>query len=293
MEEQIKISVFASAVRPKLWTSYLESLKSTSVSYEVIFSGFNTPEEVSPFLEKYPEFKYIHTKSIKPCQNYAISQRACIGEVSSWSCDDASYDGDVLGKAYRYWKEKNNEKLILSIQTKESGYGNPQGSLFDMNLHRFFGGDPNSPIMAPMCIISTKFLNELGGYDRRFVCGQGENSIVMLAYQQGATVEIFGGPDCYIDIDHLGKSIAIGESKDEKDFLNRPFAKGYQTDRQILEKSWTTFHPEKLISILNSGRNQVFPSEIKIISKVQLDKFQRYEDEDILTKSQSNKGHWQ
>ena len=289
-----EVSLFASAVRPALWKSYLDSLKSTSVSYEVVFSGFNTPEEVKPFIEKYPEFKYIHTGRIKPAQNYEVSRRACTGETISWSCDDGEYGNDVMGKAYRFWKSKNNKKLILSIQTKESGYGMPEGQLFDMNMHRFFGGYNDSPLMAPMNLMSREFLNQLGGYDRRYVSGQTENSVVMLAYQHGGTVEIFGGTDCYIDIDHLSKSIMIGESKNEEDFLNRPFARGYQKDRAVLEGSWCKINYLKLQQLMSKGANPVNipPYLIYDISPMQLDAFEPYAKNISLTESESNKGQW-
>src|SRR3990167_10033299 len=68
----------------------------------------------------------------------------------------------------------------------------------------------------------------------------------------------------------------IGESKTESDFLNRPFAKGYKQDRLILERSWAT---HKMFPVFN-------------VSSTQLDKFEPYEDKDILEKSQSNKGIW-
>lgn len=290
---KIKISLFASAVRPAMWESYLESLKSTSIPYEVIFSGFNTREEVKPFLDKYPQLKYIHTGRIKPAQNYEISRRACIGETISWSCDDAQYDNNFLGKAYSYWKESNDEKLILSLQTKESGYGNPVGSLFDMNLHRFFGGDRNSPLMAPMCLMSTKFLNKLGGYDRRYISGQTENDIVMRAYTQGAKVEIFGGSDCYIDIDHLGKSIAIGESTDQSSFRDRPFATGYEHDRNILQGSWCRLNEARFFSLVSKGARNLMPSQMYDITENQVDKFEPYAENISLTESEGPKGKWE
>lgn len=282
---EIDVSLFGSCVRPGLWESYLESLKSTSVSYEVIFSGFNTPEEVKPFLEKYPKLKYIHTGKIKPSQNYHLASIFCTGKTISWSCDDATYDSDVIGKAYKYWKNNNNEKLILSIQTKESGYGLPQSKLFDMNQHRFFGGNNDSPLMAPMNLMSRNFFNELGGYDRRYVAGQAENDLVLRAYTQGATVEIFGDETCYIDIDHLSKSIAIGESKSQEDFINRPFSKGYANDRMVLENSWSYFDQVALFKRLERGERSPVMREV---SKVQLDQFEPYEDKDLYTKSQSN-----
>ncbi len=283
-----EISLFCSAVRPKIWEPCLDSLKMTD-GIEVIFGGFCTKEEVEPFLKKYPFFKYIHTGDIKPAQVYEITRRACTGETVAWFCDDAENVGDVYGKAYRYWKSIGNEKLILSLQTKESGYGCPEGQMFDMKQHTFFSLVPDSPLMAPMNLMSKKFLDNLGGYDVRYICGQTENSLVMRAYQHGAKVEIFGDSTSYVDIDHLAKSIAIGESTDEESFRERPFASGYNQDRQILEASWTTFDQVKAFKRLSSGER---PFTLRDVSPVQLDKFEPYPSEIPLTHSLSNKGKW-
>lgn len=289
--ENVKVSIFASAVRPGMWDSCLNSFLSTSVPIEVIFGGFCTVKEVKPFLDKYKFFRYLHTKNIKPSQVYEATRRLCTGETTLWFCDDGEVPNDVIGKAYKYWKSQNNEKLILSIQTKESGYNNPKGSLFNMNEHRFFSWVPDSPLMAPLGMMSRKWLEELGGFDRRFICGQYENMCINMAYERGAKVEIFGDADCFIDIDHLTKSIAIGESTNEKDFLNRPFASSYHLDRAVLENSWTTFNPQDVFKSLHSGNR---PLTLRKVSPVQLDKFEPYEGIDLLTKSQSNnlKDRW-
>ncbi len=291
---QPQVSLFASAVRPQIWLPFFESLQGTSVSWEVVFAGNSDFIDVLKIDSDFPgiEFKYIKTENIKPAQCYEIARRHCQGETVVWVADDCEFPNDVIGKAYKYWKEQNNEKLILSIQTKESGYGNPKGSLFDMNLHRFFGGDHNSPLMAPLGLISRKFLEELGGLDQRYVCGQYENDIVMRAYTQGAKVEIFGGSDCYIDIDHLGKSIAIGESKNESDFRDRPFATGYEQDRNILQNSWCKLNNEKLQILLAMGHRTIMPSAIYDISSTQLDEFQPYPKDISLTESHGEKGKW-
>ncbi len=192
-------------------------------------------------------------------------------------------------KSYDYWKSKNDEKLILSLQTKESGYGSKDGKLFDMNEHRFFSWVNDSPLMAPIFMMSRKFLDELGGIDQRYVCGQYENDIVMRAYQHGATVEVFGNKDLYVDIDHLSKSIQVGESIDQESFLNRPFASGYQKDREVLENSWTTFDNDKMFKRLQAGER---PLTMREISAVQLDTFEPYPEKIPLDYSLSNKGKW-
>lgn len=289
-----EVSLFCSAVRPKLWSAYFQSLSGTTVKTQVVFSGRCKHDEVFPFHQIAKDlgidFKYIYTEDLKPSQNYHIASLYCDGDAISWSCDDAEYPNDVLGKAYRHWYNSWNEKLILSIQTKESGYGQKYGKLFPMKEHTFFSLMPETPLMAPMALMGNKFFKILGGYDRRYCSGQAENDIVMRAYQRGATVEIFGDKDCYIDIDHLTKSIAIGESTDEDSFRQRPFARGYEIDRQVLENSWTTFDQAEAFKRLQSGER---PFNLRRVSSVQLDKPEFYEDKDLFIKSQSNKGHWQ
>lgn len=263
-ERKIAVSLFASSNRSQLYYSFFSSLKHCSVSWEVVFAG--NLKNVLP----YPNMTYIETENIKPSQCYEIARRACKGEVIVWVADDCEFPDDVIGKAYKYWKSKRNDKLILSIQTKESGYNLPQGALFDMDNHRFFGYDKSSPLMAPLGMMSRKFLDELGGIDQRYICGQYENDVIMRAYLQGGKVEIFGDETCFINIDHLGKSLAIGESKKESDFLRRPFALGYNHDRKILEGSWNT-----------AGGMMI-----------RCDEFIPFEDKDILTKSQGPRGIW-
>ena len=282
-----QVSLIASAVRPKLWESFFKSLEGTSVEYEVVFVGNSTPDDYREHETRYG-LKYVRTANIKPAQCYEIARRNSIGETIVWVADDAEFPNDVIGKAYNYWKSKNNEKLILSIQTRETGYNLPQGQLFDMKQHCFFGYCPDTPLMAPLALMSRAYLDKLGGIDRRYVCGQYENDIVMRSYQDGGTVEIFGDKDCFINIDHLGKSYLTGESKVEADFLNRPFAKGYPQDRAVLEKSWETLNQSKLQALLQAGHRQLSPNQVFDISKTQLDAFEPYEDKDILIKSQSN-----
>lgn len=276
------MSLFASAVRPKLWPALFKSLENTSVSYEVVFAGNSV---FDPGLVLGWPLKYVFTKNLKPSVCYEISRRQCQGEVIIWIADDCEFVGDIIGKAYRHWKSQNNENLILSLQTKESGYGCKDGKLYPMKEHTFYSLVPDSPLMAPLGLMSRQFANDLGGYDRRYISGQAENDLVMRAYQYGATVEIFGDETAYVDIDHLGKSIAIGESTDEETFRDRPFAKGYFEDRLILEKSWTTFDETKAFKRLDSGER---PYTLRDVSPVQIDKFEPYSDPISLTKSEGN-----
>ncbi len=287
-----QVSLIASSVRHQLYKDFFDSLEGTSVKYEVVFAGNKLPPIQYPV-------NYILTHNIKPAQCYEIARCAAIGETVLWCADDCEFPNNVIGKAYDYWKSQDNEKLILSIQTKESGYRLPQGKLFPMQNHTLLANDPKTPLMAPLALISRKFLEDLGGFDRRYICGQYENSSVMDAYAVGGTVEIFGGTDCFIDLDHLGKSIKIGECKDENSFLMRPFATGYRNDREVLLKSWCNWKyvPRQYFKDGKSCFTTFFFEEaclnVDDVVKKRADKFEPYEDKDILTKSQKPKGQWE
>ena len=229
------ISLIASAIRKELFPDFMDSIHNTeTANIEVIFAGPLQPESVRGI----KNLTYIQTGNIKPAQCYEIARRHSTGEVIVWVADDCEFVGGVLTKAFQHWKSYNDKKIILSLQTKESGYGLPQGKLFDMNIHRFFGGRKDAPLMAPLGMISRVWLEELGGFDRRYICGQYENDVVMRSFSRGGTVLIFGDDKCFIDIDHLGKSIRAGECKGQMGFIKRPFAAGYKSDRAVLESTW-------------------------------------------------------
>ena len=254
--QDIKVSIIASAIRVPFYKTFLDSLKSTSIVYEVIFSGHNTIEDIAPIKLEYPEFKYIHTSPIKPSQCYEAARVNAIGETIHWSADDCEYSPDLIGKSYRRWKEINDEKVILSIQTRENG------QFCDMKKHVFFWWDTTSPLMAPLGLMSRAYLESLGGFDRRYVCGQTENAVVMETMEDGGRVEIFGDKENFINIDHM-----------RRHGLVRPFATGYNHDRAILEGSW------------GNGK--------KVLAK-RRDAHEPYvHDETFFLKSQSfNKQHW-
>lgn len=261
-----RISLFASAVRPKLFPAFLNSLMETTIPLEVVFAGNiwqdqirkdgTTPHLLNVLKNNHITFRYVPTKNIKPAQCYEIARRYCTGELIHWTADDCEYTKDFLSYAYDYWRFLDDKKVVLSLQTEEN-YGTHV--LTDMKQHSFFGYDPKTPLMAPLGLMSREYLEELGGYDRRYVCGQAENDIVMRVYADGGDCMIYGDKDNYIEIDHI--------KKHGPNHHGRPFAKGYATDRKVLESSWT--------------------SDNKVVMK-RTDSFHPFEDKDILSKSQSN-----
>ena len=223
-----KVSLFGSSIRPHLWDSCLGSLDGTSCGFEVIFGGPCKKEEVGPFLEKYKFLKYIHTRNIKPSQVYELTRRFSEGETVAWVCDDAEFPDDVIGKAYNFYKANCTRKDVVCIQTKEN-YGKWQ--ICDITQHKFFANSAKAPKMAPLGMINREYFQELGGIDRRYICGQWDNDLLMRLYGDGGNLYHFS--DACIELDHLNKhDPKFGISGE------RPFGRGYKHDREILEGSW-------------------------------------------------------
>lgn len=247
-----KVSLIASAVRIPFYKTFLDSLVSTTVPIEVVFAGHNTEEEIAKAFEgfnilpaslkhgvkityidyKNIIFKYVHTEKIKPAQCYEVARRLAIGETIAWTADDCEYSPDLMGKAYRFWKDQQNEKVVLSIQTIENGM------FCDMKVHSFFGCQYHTPLMAPLALMSAELMSKLGGFDRRYICGQYENDAVMRVIEDGGKVVIFGDKENFINIDHYRRHGIV-----------RPFATGYNHDREILEGSWTDGNGKVFLNI--------------------------------------------
>jgi hypothetical protein len=272
-----QVSLIASAIRTPLYQLFLDSLKGSKINIEVVFAGHVTPE-IDLVVPENVTFRYITTGKIKPAQCYCIARRAAKGELICWVADDAEFMGGVIDKAYAFWKGLNDEKALLSIQTREhyAGPGNREADNFcNMTLHSFFGGKPETPLMAPLGMMSRAYLDRLGGIDRRYVAGQYENDIAMRVYADGGKVVPFGDRQSYVDINHIGKeSIMLGRKATHEDFLNRSFGSGYANDRAVLEASWCMPGTQK-------------------VSKERIDAFVPFNHQDILTKSQGPCGAWQ
>ena len=276
---EIKLSIFASAVRPHLWKAFLDSLKGGKYPYEVIFAGFIDPELSEPFTSQYPEFKYIQTQNIKPAQCYEVARRACNGELVLWSADDCRFSAGFVDKVVDYWWSLNNIKAIISCKTNENNQNET------MQNHRFFGCNQNTPLMAPLGIMSRQYLQLLGGYDRRYISGQGENDFCLRVLADGGKVYLY--EDVCIDIDHKNLHGS-----------NTEFWSGYNEDRETLENSWVIGGykpiPKPLLILQNHEAPYYYhPINNREVTLKRNDKFVPFEDKDLLNVSQEPKGIWE
>lgn len=274
-----KISFFASAIRPHLWEEFLLSLKSSMYEYEVIFAGHIDQKLVQEMFSQYKEFKYITTGEIKPAQCYEIARRACTGELVCWCADDCTFSEGFVHNVYNFYKSINSiHPIIISCKTNEN---NMNEIMFN---HRFFGRNQNTDIMAPIGIISREYLEYLGGFDRRYICGQYENNCVKMAISNGAKVMLC--ESVCVNIDHANKH---GK--------NNNFWSGYNEDREQLENSWCVGGyqnaPKSLVVIDGLKPPYVYwpICNVEVLLN-RNDKHEPYSENISLTESEGPKGIW-
>lgn len=208
----MKISICASALRPKNWKKCYDSLLSNIIEWELIFVGPNSPD----FEAK--NFIYIQSNT-KPSQCYQCAFNQAKGELIHWSADDTTYPNNALDNIYNFYKSFNDNKIVVAFRTIEDGRDITE-------VHRFRGRDNNSPRMAPFGVVNRELFNQLGGYDARFICGQSENDVVMRFLEIGGRVEISNVP---VYANHQENHHASGTV----------FRSGfYVEDRKVLENLW-------------------------------------------------------
>lgn len=278
----MKLSLFASAIRPHLWEDLLKSLRGGKYEYEVIFAGHVDQSLVKEMFSEYPEFKYISTGEIKPSQCYEVARRACQGNLVCWIADDCIFSEGFIDKVCDYYdklSQENSYPIIISCKTDENSQNET------MQHHRFFGRNLNTPLMAPLGVMSREYLEYVGGIDNRYICGQYENDIVMRTIVGGGKVYLY--EDVCVSIEHLNKH---GSTTD--------FWSGFNEDREILENSWCVGgyqgKPKQLVVLDGLKPPYVYwpISNIEVTLK-RNDEFHPYPAEISLTKSCEPKGIWQ
>jgi hypothetical protein len=210
----------------------------------MVYVGPNKPSFDLP-----DNFIYINS-NVKPAQCYEIAFRHARGTLLTWTADDAHYPPNAMDEVFNFFHMFNTQKLVVAFRTIEDGRDITEG-------HRLRGRDPGAPRRAPFGVMNTEYFRKLGGYDRRFICGQSENDVVMRVYEDGGKLEIAPVP------------VLVHHQTSHNDTV---FRSGYfNDDRVVLEDAWI---------------------KDRVIQTKRLIPFEPFEDTDILTVTQSQKGKW-
>jgi len=266
------ISICFPTIRPYLWAKLYKSLESNTIDWEIVCGGPGDWNNQIPG----DKFKFFKT-NVKPSQVYECCFRQAQYELLHWSTDDCTYSPNALDNAYQCYKETNTEKVVITMRPVEDGR--------EITNHTFKGGD--TPAMAPFGVMSTRLFHELGGYDRRFICGQAENDIVMKVYEIGGINVISQGSIVYVfhNQGHNGLSVFRGGVEGKPGY--------YGEDRKVLEPLWINEEGMRKLTGIKSSDDQVVWSNF--ISKTRRQPVERYEGtiEELIAKTQGQLGCWQ
>ncbi len=257
---EIDISLIGAAHRTQYWIEFYQSIK-TNLKFEIIFVSDKHKDRILP-----PEFKWIYS-TVKPSQCYEIALREAKGEVVNITSDDTTYNPYCFDEAYKIYKA-NDYKTMVGFQWYE-GWGELGNTT---KLHHLFwrtsygkeagfwnkkpGLCKNTPMVMVCGLMSRQFIEELGRLDRRFICSQGDTDLQLRAYIAGSKLIFSEKSIAYNDISKHGTENNFRGPMG--DFDNRIIASLYVKNKKITG--------------IRSG-----PVE-------------PYEDKDLLTISQSNKG---
>src|SRR3990167_10717828 len=221
-ENKIKLSFFASAIRPYLWNKLLDSLKGGKYKYEVVFAGFIEEALYKPIMEKYPELRYIKTENIKPAQAYEVARRECKGELVCWIDDDHTFSEGFVDKVYDYWDESwqiSSWKKIITTEYIE------KDTEENIDNYRFYARNLNTPQMPLVGIMNREYLDSLGGLDSRYIIARWNCDIAMRTLSDSGKVVVF-------------KDVCVTLDSKNKNGLYNNFWSGWNEDSEQLENSW-------------------------------------------------------
>lgn len=273
--EAPKVSIIASSVRCWLWPEFMESVAQNTIVPQVTFAGSLDRYQVRYFVNKYPNLQYIHTP-VKPAQCYQLAfLYSDYDSLIMYVADDCEFEPGLIDKVVEFYQSLNNPKAVVSIRTNEDGRN------YGTEIHTLIGWNVNTPLMAPIGLVSQRYLAELNGFDRRYISGQWENDFCMRVYADGGEVVPFDpGPTVFINHQQKHKTV------------NNPFWSAYQHDRKILEDTWVLggYKPSTpYVSVKFKDGREVPMFKIldnrKVVKKPQLP-FEPYEDEKLIEVNQ-------
>mgnify|MGYP001611001017 CR=1 FL=1 len=214
---------------------------------------FVGPEEPKFVLPE--NFKFIKSM-VKPSQCVEIASRSAKGNFLCHIGDDlifkTKFPLDVL---YKEYLSNENENAIISCKNMENGVDYS-------GMGYFFPWEKSSPIVPYSGIMRTELYREIGGTDRNFIAVMHDLDVAMRVYEIGGTV--------------IRSNVFLEEDKHKctVEGVGMWQEYGANFDRPLLESMW------------------VLDKEKKILSTKRIKKFEPFEDNELLTKTQGPKGRW-
>jgi hypothetical protein len=184
---KVQLSLVCASVRSHAWIMRTYNSIVTDLSFELILTGPNVPDQPLP-----PNVRHIYA-TVKPTQCYAISMFHAVGETWALCADDITFSPYAWDNAYRIYKESNNYKTMVSLQYMQEERGN-QNSMARGAL----GFD----IPASIALVNRRFFFEVGGFHRHYTRNDFEKDFYLSALYNGGMTkyskgELYERLDCF------------------------------------------------------------------------------------------------
>jgi hypothetical protein len=236
----------------------------SSVSFEMIFVGNKPPIE---FVGEH--FKYIYS-TVKPAQCVEIGARESKGLYILPMADDVKYTYNFLDILYEEISNLDTDKYILSFM------GFPAGKLGNMSEQiKKYQGYPydkyidNSPNIPWSACYPRNLWYQLGGVDRRFIHPFYDVDLYMRLYEIGFTFKL------------------------AKDIYVREFYPRFKPGRKAREKFKNSRMLNMYLIYSRTLLNSFWVNPDGTMSKKRLSPVESFDDKDIKTITQGEKGAWQ
>lgn len=268
------ISIGITSIRSDSWKCLYNSLNNNykNISVELII--------VSPMdlYEKLPaNVKYIKTSNIKPSQCYEILLKEFQGDFLMIVGDDFVIHGS-LEDLYKEHNDKcyheGHEKLIIIPWFK-----------FGKSYHSapYARGVKNAPDLTSTlgAFINRKLIEEIGGFDRRFMGIYMDIDWIMRFYQYGGNVFRTSNESLVVQEDRSKNS--KGDRLSGKRDPNGNKLKNF--DRKTVNSFWIRKTSEKE-QVPSESAYCYYKDKTKVISKYRIKELEKFDDTDIKLYSQ-------
>jgi hypothetical protein len=254
--DNIIFSVIAPAIRKENYKRCYHSFyQNSTIPFEMIFVGNNPPTE---FIGK--NFKYIYS-TVKPAQCVEIAARTAQGDYLIHIVDDIVFSENFLDTIYKEINEIDTNYSILSFALYPPYVEGCQPKIWKtIKTDNYYG------VEIPSCAcIPTTLWKELGGIDNKFINSYFAIDLYLRCWEKGM---IFKFSKSYI------REIYPKLSQEEADYYNKNslFRKYENYSSSLLDFLW-----------LRSNFR---------VSKKRLCTVDSFDDKDILTVTQGEKGEW-
>lgn len=273
------LSLYCSGVRVNRWISIYKNIKYyNNLEIEIVICG-----NVPPNFELNDKIKFIYSET-KPSQCAQIALNNTSSNLVALIGDDVVYSNNFFDNLMSYFK--NNPNSIPGGVFKRNGI------FYEHNDYLLDKDIKESPIFPMSPIMKKEEVFDIGGIDKSFIALMWHEDLIMrLISEKKRKPQLINSSICYEEIIKKNK-IQKFFSLIFKDKFKKPgpglFNEyGRNHDLPLLKLNWIGNLDQITKKINNKS-----PNKKKYLLKKRLNRVKKFRKNNILIKTQGNKGRW-